>query len=199
VPDLTFHYALTGIGWAKARFSSGQRDLAMSLSYLGRGLTEITECFVELVRDATGEPPDPYPRYEFLWLGEPWGYLVVAEADTLGDSVRIRVWRYDSVLDRRGHPRPEEGELAFDATGAFVSFVASIVRESLRILQGYGFVGYRHEWHGEEFPASDVIQLRHYVERVRAGGEGTSATREQLTLSREIALLTREATEPQGE
>ncbi len=147
-------YRLTGAGWAECVFTLHDKKYTFSPGYLTDALGEILEallnvnpvytqeCYLEDGASARWDAEPQETEWNFKYLGE--------------DQMEIALYHYE---DERWNP---EIDLKFQYS--YDEFLKAWVDISEQLLLEYGIVGYKEMWVQYEFPLSNFLKLKYYLE-----------------------------------
>jgi len=163
-------YELTGYGWADVRISNGEISLERQASYLGEPLEELLDLASFLVEEDAFIEYHRYRNPAAYFTGEPFGMLLklVEPLAAWEDSGHPN--RYFSpdipvhlVVSEVSHvpnqiPVPE-GAVTFDIRTTASQFAEEVFRCAGRVIEEYGFEGYRRSWMNGDFPVESFARL----------------------------------------
>jgi hypothetical protein len=141
-PNVTFQ--LEEHGWAVFTLDAAPHYLSRDVSYIGKGLEEISSAFVDIATS--------FGTVQFTLYGEPVSHRF-ERVYWPGSSLSLKVFRLDDTE-----------EFLFEIECDFEDFVRQIYREMKKTLREHGFSGYRESWLSESFPLTDLLALTRYLD-----------------------------------
>ncbi|NIK80582.1 hypothetical protein FHS15_005773 [Paenibacillus castaneae] len=152
---MKFTYKLHSIGWSDAELEIDDVRVYIRPSYLSEPLLDLVRAVESLIPECV-EPDELKDKVIFSWDSEPAIHRWYFEMKQQG-KLRIKIDLFKDGIETLPL------ETLIDKECIFHDFVHEIVLTLEAILSEHGFVGYRKQWYGNDFPISSFLQMKHYL------------------------------------
>jgi hypothetical protein len=152
---MKFTYKLNSIGWADVHLRIGNSEIYISPSYLSEPLIDLVRSIELLLPECT--PSDEAKSVvQFEWDSEPAIHSWRIEKTSIG-IVQIEITCYDDGI------KTTPGKIEFKEECDLNQFIIQVVYSLETLLKNHGLIGYRKQWHAQDFPISSYLQLKYYL------------------------------------
>jgi hypothetical protein len=176
-----FSYRLTGVGWAEATITCGDRSATLTASYMSDALAELLLAVGELADGADAarcsweEEPGEF-RWLFARAGEDvdlrilWFDDIYAEGEYLGEASfpaipnKPELARVRPVYELLVSAAPDlDGGIVFECQLTLSELVSAIAEGASAVLAKYGHKRYRKKWASKPFPDEPLAALQRWL------------------------------------